>query len=616
MSLLAWIVGAAAFLAALRGRREPVGAPLLRDPGFSVLLVGLCVLMATLASHRFRITSDGLDHYVYLRSLWMDRDLDLANDYEAVQPGWTPAEPATPTGRTANVHPVGPALLWAPFYGLADVLSALGNRPRDGLNPLYKNAVAVASLLYGWLGLVLVYRLCAPRAGRPAALLASLGLGFGTFLFWYLAYAPTMAHAPAFAAAALFVFLWLRDTPVGVRRALALGAACGLAALMRPPNGLLLLLPALEALPRLLRGAWRPVLREGLAFAAAAAVAFAPQMAVRWRLYGPPLTVPQGEAFLFNAPAVAGVLFSPRHGLFSWSPLLYLGAFGLVAWVRREPLRALPAWAFLAALAWLNAGVTDWWGGASFGARRFDAALPLLGLGLALGVDLLARGARRRPLAVAALVPLAFVLWNQLLARQYLSGSWDYAGPVPFEDMGRSAVSQVDRAIGSPFSLPAAAYEWLRTGRPPADYESLFMERRHSRWSIRMGLDDRIFLEDGWSQPKQLLGASCRTVVGENAGVVVPLHRPAACSLGARLALGEGLAPGEAVRVLVNQRPVGGWQVAPGGWEDLTLEVPAEALRAGRNLVRIRRGDGSGAELAVAGLWLEPAALDSAGAPR
>jgi hypothetical protein len=596
---------AMACAAALACRREPAAAPLLRDPGFYVLVAVLALLVGILLSHRFRITSDGLDHYVYLRSLWVDRDLDLDNDYRAVQPGWTPAEPLTPLGRTANVHPVGPALAWAPFYAVAEAFSALGGRARDGLNPLYKNAVAVGSLLYGWLGLVLVYRTAAGRFGRAPALLASLGLGFGTFLFWYLAYAPTMAHAPAFAASALLVALWLRREAPGGRRAALLGAALGLAALMRPSNVLLALLPAVEAFPRLRRrGEALRLLTEAAAFSAAAALVFAPQMLVWWRLYGSPLTLPQGSAFLGNAPALGGVLFSPRHGLFSWSPLLYLGAFGLVAWLRREPLRALAAWAFLIALTWLNAGVADWWGGAAFGARRFDAALPLLGLGLALALALGAEAVRRRPMLVPSGVLVGFILWNQLLARQYLSGAWDYSEPVAFEDMGRGAVSLVDRALGSPFSLPASLLEWLRSGRPPSEYESLYLERRYSRWSVRMGLDDRIFLEDGWSEPKQAFGASCRVLVGEGAGLVVPLHRPSPYRLGARLAVPDDAAAMD-VQVLVNQRPVGGWHLAPGGWQEVSLEIPAEALRGGRNLLRIRRVGGAG-ELAVAGLWLDP----------
>src|SRR6185503_17366900 len=114
-----------------------------------------------------------------------------------------------------------------------------------------------------------------------------LAIGFGTFLYWYLAFAPTMAHALAFFAAALFLFLWLRPTGAGIRHAAWLGAACGLVALTRWGNALVLLLPLVEALPRLSHPReWRALAREAATFAAAATVVFFPQMLVWKLLYG------------------------------------------------------------------------------------------------------------------------------------------------------------------------------------------------------------------------------------------------------------------------------------------------------------------------------------------
>jgi hypothetical protein len=581
--------------------------PLLRDPGLLVLVLALLALSATLFSHGFRITSDGVDHYVFLRSLAVDHDLDLANDYALVSPRGESATEPTPLGRTGNAHPIGPALAWAPFYAVADVVSRATGRPTDGLSPLYLDAVSFGSLLYGWLGLVLLYRAAAREAGRAAALVATLGIAFGTFIYWYLAFAPTMAHAPSFGAAALFVWLWLKREPPSPRRALWLGAACGLAALLKWSSALLVLLPAIEAVPRLKRSAeWRGLALEALAFAAAATLVFSPQMIVWKLLYGSALTIPQGEGFVAGAPAWGGVLFSPRHGLFSWSPLLYLGALGLLAWLRRAPWRLLAAFAFGLALARVNAGVADWWAGSAFGARRFDALLPLLGIGLALALAGLAALARRRPLLPAAALVAAFVVWNLLLAQQYRSGAWDYAGPVPFEDMGRGAVSLVDRALGSPFSLPAALWEWLRDGRAPADYESLYMQKRHARWAIRMGTDDRIFLEDGWSELREQDGAQCRLILRGGAGLVVPLHEARRYRFGARV-LVSGASESAKLRVLVNDRFVGAWALDP-GWRDYEVDVPQSALTAGRNAVRLRRpGDGPWqGTFAVAGAWMEP----------
>jgi hypothetical protein len=541
-----------------------------------------------------------VDHYVFLRSLAVDHDLDLANDYAIVSPRGASADPETPIGRTGNVHPIGPALLWAPFYVVADVLVRLRGGAADGWNATYLDAVAVGSVLYGWAGLVFVY-LTARAIGRAPALLAALGLAFGTFLYWYLAFAPTMAHAMSFAAAALFVWLWHNPGLVGTRRALALGAAAGLAALTRWSSVLLLLLPVLEALPRLRRREdWSALPREAAAGAAAFLVVFSPQMIVWWRLYGSPLTIPQGARFVTGNPAWDGVLFSPRHGLFSWSPLLYLGALGLAIYAWRQPWRGLAAAVFLVALTRTNAAVADWWGGAAFGGRRFDAALPLFGLGMALALAWAADLARRRPLLFPSLLVLAFVAWNLALAVQYRSAAWDYSDPVAFEDMGQGAVSLVDRLVGSPFSLPGALLARWRMGRALADYESLYMDRRHARWAVRMGEDERMYLEDGWSVPQSDGGVTWRSLSEDAAGLVVPLHRPIASVFGLRLRA----QPAGRCRLVVNDVVVGSCEAGP-EWSDCSYDLPAERLRRGRNFVRLRRvGEG---RLDVAGAWLEPA---------
>jgi Dolichyl-phosphate-mannose-protein mannosyltransferase len=571
-----------------------------RDPGLAVLAIALVVLLGLLFSHGERITSDGVDHYVYLRSLAVDRDLDLANDYEVVSPRRGSVEPLTRLGRTGNVHPIGPAILWAPFYAVADLLTRSRGQPADGWNPLYRDAVAVASLLYGWAGLVLVYLTARPE-GQGPALLASLGLAFGTFLYWYLAFAPTMAHATGFAAAALFVWLWLRPEPHGVRRGLLLGAALGLAALNRWSSVLLVLLPAIEVL-RYVRQPpeRRALLRETLAGALAFLVVFSPQMIVWRRLYGSFLTVPQGTRFLTGNAAWDGVLFSPHHGLFSWSPLLYLGALGLVLFAVREPWRGLAAFAFLLALTRTNAGVGDWWGGSAFGGRRFESALPLFGLGLALAVARGAELSRRHPLVLPSLVVLVFVGFNLLVAGQYKSGAVSYSDPVSFEEMGRGAVSAVDRVVGSPFSLPGALVTWLRTGRAPADYESLYMRRPHARWTLRMGEGDRLFLEDGWGPPRAEDGTAFRSIVRESAGLVAPLHQAAPYAVGVRWRSSTPLRG----RVVVNGQVVGSCELLP-AFQDCTFDVPESHLVAGRNLVRLRVvGEGF---VDVAGAWLEPA---------
>ncbi len=578
---------------AWRLRRGPADAPWTRDPGVYGLVVVLAVLLEALLAHGERVVSDGVDHYVYLRSLRVAGDLDLADDFAAVSPLGRSSAADTPLGRMGNEHPVGPAILWAPFYLAGDGLSALLDpRGRTGDGPFQRNAAAVAGLFWGWVGLVVLYRAGARVAGRGPAWIATAAIAFGTFLWWYLTQAPTMAHAPAFAAAAVVLALWLR--PDGWRRAGALGAAIGVAALVRWSSALLAVLLLWDAVGHLRAGRYRALARDAGLWAAGFLLAFAPQLGV-WRLlYGSFVTIPQGGGFVAGHPAWAGVLFSPHHGLFAWSPLLYAGLAGLAWWARTAPGRALCVLAFLLPLTRRNAGVADWAGGSAFGARRFDAALPFFGLGLAVAARAAATLARRRPLLVPAAAFGLVIAWNLLLARAHRT--WDPSGPVAFEQMGHGVVSAWDRAAGSPFALPGSLLEWLASGTPPRDWEALYMDRGFERWSVRMGEDDRLFLAGGWSEPRGLGQDRARAIEGEVAVLNVPLHRARAYRFGIRRR-GAGR-----VRVVVNQQPAGSFTAGP-EWDDHTLELSADWFRPGRNALRLRVED-AGAVL-VSGAWLE-----------
>lgn len=572
------------------------------DGGLVLLAVLLGALLVALFSHDRLLRADGIEHYVYLRSLWVGHDLDLADDYEAVTRGRYLPAATTPLGRTANVHPVGPAILWAPFYGVADVITRLRGGPADGVAKIYRDAVSVGSLFYGWLGLVLLYRTVRRLVGGTPALLATLGIALGTFLYWYLVQDPTMAHAGTFAAAALVVWLWLRPTPTGIRRALCFGAAVGLAALLRWQAAMLFILVIAEAVERLRRREPAAVVaRDVLLSALAAAAVFSPQMIVFKQLYGSWLTIPQGAAFVSGVPAWSGVLFSPRHGLFSWSPFLYLGIAGWLLWLRRNAGQAIAALVVFGACVRLNAGVADWWGGAAFGGRRFDLVLPLFGVATGFFLRWVADIVAKRPgLATSALVG-AFAVWNLLLAAGFRSGLWDHSDPVTFDEMGRGATGTIDRRIGSPFSLPGALWERWARGRPLADYESLFTHRAFARWSARFGFDERVFLEDGWSETRTDGGVSYRSLDGE-AGLVVPLHQAAAYRFGVRARTSN--AEGASVRLLVNGRPAG-VSTVPAAWSDHEWSVPAEALRPGRNFLRLRVIGGAAA-VDVTGAWMAP----------
>src|SRR5437773_2430947 len=93
---------------------------------------------------------------------------------------------------------------------------------------------------------------------------------------------------------------------------------------------------------------------------------------------------PDPSLWRLAALGLLGVLFPGRHGMRSWHPVLALGFLGLVVGLRRHRVVAASLLTFFVATLVLNAASYDWWGGVSFGARRFDGMWPALAVGLAL----------------------------------------------------------------------------------------------------------------------------------------------------------------------------------------------------------------------------------------
>src|SRR3954466_11536304 len=95
------------------------------------LLLLLALFIASLPAVTARLySSDEVEYFSYLRLLWFDHDVSFDNEYRYFydqrilhtanfRKGFL--ELQTGTGRRINYGTIGCAILWAPFYGVADV---------------------------------------------------------------------------------------------------------------------------------------------------------------------------------------------------------------------------------------------------------------------------------------------------------------------------------------------------------------------------------------------------------------------------------------------------------------------------------------------------------------
>lgn len=379
------------------------------------------------------LNGDAIQYYAYFRSMAIDHDLDFTNDYRLL---YAPATEeaartnvwltsTTSAGRPPNQMSIGPALLWAPFFGVIYFVLALLRPigvivPLDGIAAPFPLSAGVAGIVYAALGAWFCYRACRVLVPERPAFWGAMVAWLASPALYYSLVSPAYSHAPSMFASAAFCDVWLRTRDDDrSRRYVWLGLIAGLAALVRWQDVVVLALPGFELMTAAARGRRSLVsLARPLAIVAAAIVLMLVPQFLAWHaIYGQAVVIPQGAGFMrWTSPALVPVLLSLRHGLLTWTPAVVVALVGFWFVIRRD---ALVGWSVLAVFGvtlYVNASVSDWWAGEAFGARRFVSDTPLFALGLAC---LFARNFWTRHPVVLRWVAVALVASNALFLLQY-----------------------------------------------------------------------------------------------------------------------------------------------------------------------------------------------------
>jgi hypothetical protein len=423
------------------------------------------------------VRGDGVGYYAYARAPLIEKSFHFENDWKHadevfrmakldangnVQPG-----EYTPTGHVDNHFTVGPALLWMPFllptHAGVLLLDKLGAHiPADGFSRPYRIAMALGTALYGFLGLLLSFRVARKYTSEYAAAAATLAIWFGSSLIVYMYFNPAWSHAHAAFTVALFIWYW--DRTRGARAPgqwLALGLLGGLMADVYYPNAVVMLLPVCETAALLLgaesRDAGRnPFMRVaiGNVFCAAGFLAaMLPTFLTRWIVYGSPFEAGSYThwAWHFGSPALLPVLFSADHGLFSWTPLVMLGVIGLFFLARHHRFPAASFFVIFLAYFYLIASFPFWAGESSFGNRFFISLTAIFVVGLAALLNSLATAMARGQhlLRTAPMAGLALlVLWNLGMVFQWGTHLIPARGPISWRQMAYNQVAVVPARAG------------------------------------------------------------------------------------------------------------------------------------------------------------------------
>ena len=461
------------------------------------------------------VRGDGVGYYAYLRSLLVEHKLDFQNDWRAGNESFTMGrvhadgtiDPRqyTHTGHLDNHFAVGPSILWAPFVVPVHVamltLERLGAHVKpNGFSRPYVIVMALATALYGFLGLYFSFRLACHYTEQRWAMLATLGIWFASSLPVYMYFNPSWSHAHSVFIVAAFLWYWHR-TRQGrtLKQWVILGLISGLVLDVYYANIAVLLVPLLESLEGYWRGLGPGVRgqvtgnREGrnpesripnpesrtpnpesraaeprgsslrqwdilnrksaignrqslfaanLLYSGATLIAFLPTLITRQIIYGQPLDLGYGDVagWQWASPQLANVLFSSDHGLLVWTPIVILAVAGLFLFLRRDRRLAGYFIVVLLGFYYLIAADPCWDGISSFGNRFFISLTPLFVVGLATLFSELASWLKREraTLALASSLTGLLVVWNFAFIFQWGMHMVPARGPISWKQMVRN----------------------------------------------------------------------------------------------------------------------------------------------------------------------------------
>ncbi len=362
-----------------------------------VLLVGLYYPKWQLSGTEATISWDVAGYYMYLPAAFIYKDLGGDSYHAAVTEAYRPspvfdhAFKHEKSGAYVMKYSIGQAIQFAPFFAVAHIVAKFSSDfPADGFSRPYQLGITAEILFFALLGLLLLRVLLLRYFSELIAACTIIAIGVGTNYLEYSSMGGGHTHLNLFAvvcAVALLSDNFYKNPKITT--AGLLGGLIGLAALTRPTEIMLVLLPLLWGI-RFSRDSFYDRLNifknHWLKFAVAAIVggmvlALQPLywklVAGEWIVYSY-----QDQGFSFLSPHIWKGMFSARAGWLTYTPL---GIFMLAGFftMRKELARLTPTVAiYIAIFCYIVWSWDIWWYGGSLGQRTMVQVYPLLALPL------------------------------------------------------------------------------------------------------------------------------------------------------------------------------------------------------------------------------------------
>jgi len=339
------------------------------------------------------INSDGKAYYAYLPAIFIHHDLQFkfVEDYEWV---YYPHDKAAfkefrmkaGNGVVNKTYP-GMAIVWTPFFLFAHFVAYLEVLPTDGYSAPYQFMIALASLLFLWLGVKTLMKLLIKfgSTARNAAFISAV-IALGTNLIYYTITEGSMTHVYSFALITSFLLTVYNLTHTGKTKWFGISMfLLALIILIRPTNAMVLLLVPFVTGSRQRLTDTLGRLSNRKSSAITGIIIFLLLMFIPfllWKLQcGSWIVYSYGdEGFQFLKPYFLSILGSYNRGWFVYTPVAFVSMFGFIGLYRKSWFHAVVLFIFLVIFTYVASSWWVWYYASKCGQRIFIDIYAVLGL--------------------------------------------------------------------------------------------------------------------------------------------------------------------------------------------------------------------------------------------
>ncbi|MGZ6520090.1 MAG: hypothetical protein ACXVED_21125, partial [Bacteroidia bacterium] len=258
----------------------------------------------------------------------------------------------------------------------------------DGYSKIYPVMINISTIFYLFLGLFYLKKLL-KRYNAPDSMISFIliAITFATNIFYYTVCESALSHIYSFAFITMFLyFLHLFFASPNAKNILILSALLGMIVLIRPVNGLIILVAPFISGDKNIFANGITFFRKGIKNSLLGMILFLGIVSIQLIIYkiqtGSFWVDSYGaEKFNWTDPHPIDFLISYKKGLFVYTPLTFISLLGIYKLFKQNKFQFYSLTIFLIVLLYVLSSWWNWWYGGSFSSRvcvEYYAILALL----------------------------------------------------------------------------------------------------------------------------------------------------------------------------------------------------------------------------------------------